>query len=142
MSAAAQGFFTLAMAGLVGNQTVIAADLQEGMLQKLGNKIRGTELDKRISLHKCEADRLGLEEKLDFALAFYMVHEVPEKICLFKEIFELLKPGARFLMVEPKLFHVSEMEFRNTVNNAITVGFAAYDGPGMPFSWSVILRKA
>jgi len=137
------GFFTVAMAGLVGESgRVIAADLQDGMLKRLANKIRGTQLEKRIRLHKCEEDRMGIPEKVDFALAFYMVHEVPDKMRFFKEIFDLLNPGSMFLAVEPKFFHVSEMEFKNTVNNAIAVGFTAVDGPKMPFSWSVILRKA
>ena len=40
------GYFTIDMAQMVGKTgRVIAADLQEGMLQKLKDKIHGTELE-------------------------------------------------------------------------------------------------
>ena len=137
------GFFTVALAELVGESgRVIAVDLQEGMLQKLGDKLRGTKLEKRITLHKCEEDRLNVKEQADFVLAFYMIHEVPDKTRILKEIFDLLNPDGRFLMVEPKMFHVSEKAFKNTVNSARSAGFEATEGPKVLFSWSAILRKA
>jgi len=43
---------------------VIAADLQEGMLQKLRKKIRGTELEERITLHKCEENKIAYRTML------------------------------------------------------------------------------
>ena len=136
------GFFTIALAGLVGESgRVIAVDLQEGMLQKLGKKIKGTELEKRITLHKCEADRINLSAQVDFALAFYMIHEVPDQERLFKDMLGLLKPGGRFLIVEPKLFHVSKKAFENTIDNAGAAGFDVNGGPGMLFSMSAILKK-
>jgi len=47
------GFFSVEIAKMIGKSgKVIAADLQEGMLQKLRNKIKGTEIEKRIKLHK------------------------------------------------------------------------------------------
>ncbi|NTV47311.1 MAG: class I SAM-dependent methyltransferase, partial [Chlorobiales bacterium] len=74
------GFFSTGMAQLVGKSgRVIAADLQEGMLQKIRDKISGTELEDRITLHKCEETRIGVSEPVDFVLLFYMVHEVPNK---------------------------------------------------------------
>ncbi len=53
---------------------VIAADMQEGMLQKVKEKITGTELEERILLHKCGKDNIGVSEAVDFVLLFYMVH--------------------------------------------------------------------
>jgi ubiquinone/menaquinone biosynthesis C-methylase UbiE len=65
------GFFSIDMAKMVGQSgRVIAADLQEGMLQKLRKKIHGTELEKRITLHKCDKNRIGLSEHVDFVLFF------------------------------------------------------------------------
>jgi len=99
----------------------IAADLQEGMLQKVGKKIAGTELEKRIKLHKSEETGIGVSEKVDFVLAFYMVHEVPDQGGLFKEIASLLKPGGRLLMVEPP-FHVSKAAFEGTIEKSAACG--------------------
>ena len=45
------GFFTVEMAKLLnGGGTVIAADLQEGMLEKVRQKIAGTALEQRVRL--------------------------------------------------------------------------------------------
>ena len=62
-------FFSLALAQMVGGSgRVIASDLQEGMLDKIGDKIRGTGLADRIILHKCEANRIGVSTPVDFVL--------------------------------------------------------------------------
>lgn len=124
------GFFSVEMAKMVGNPgKVIAADLQEGMLKKLKDKIKGTEIEKKIRLHKCQEDKIGISEKVDFALAFYMVHEVPDHKNLFKEIMSALKPNGKFLIVEPKYFHVSKREFEKMVKNAIDIGFKPVERP-------------
>ena len=58
------GYFSIALAGLVGRTgRVIAADLQDGMLRKLRNSIRGTELEERILLVKCESDTVNVSGK-------------------------------------------------------------------------------
>ena len=81
------GFFSVEMARMVGESgRVVSTDLQEGMLQKLKNKIQGTEIEKRIKLHKCEEDKIGVSENVDFILAFYMVHEVTDQKKFFGEI--------------------------------------------------------
>ena len=68
------------------NGKIYAVDLQEGMLEKLREKINGTELEERIILHKCEEDKIGLSEQVDFVLAFYMVHELTTPDVFFKEM--------------------------------------------------------
>ena len=78
------GFFSIDMAQMVGKSgRVIAADLQEGMLQKLRDKIQGTELEERVT----------------------MVHEVPNVEGFFSEVETILNPGGQVFMVEPP-FHV------------------------------------
>lgn len=37
-----------------------------------------------------------------------MIHEVPDKENLFKLLKNILNENGRFLIVEPKLFHVSK----------------------------------
>ena len=137
------GFFSVEMAKMVGsNGKVIAIDLQEGMLQKLFNKIKGTELEKRIKLSKCEQNKINVTEKVDFILTFYMVHEVPDKNSFFKQLHNTLSDKGLFLLVEPKLFHVSRKEFESTIKLAENNGFERYQGPSLFASWSAILKKA
>ena len=96
------GIFSIEMAQMVGNSgRVIASGLHEGMLEKLRDKIKGTELEKCITLHKCQENKIGVSDEIDFVLLFYTVHEVPNKEALFSEITTMLKPNGRVLIVEP-----------------------------------------
>jgi len=107
------GFFSIEMAKLLnGSGKVIAADLQDGMLSKLNRKITGTPLAQQIILHKCQDDQIGIHEKMDFILAFYMIHEVPDQVKLFGELKSILKPDGTIFIVEPK-FHVSNSAFES-----------------------------
>ena len=137
------GFFSIEMAKMVGaSGKVISADLQEGMLQKLGNKIRGTELEKRIKLVKCDNDKINVFERVDFILAFFMVHEVPDKNSFFSQLKDILNERGQLLLVEPKLFHVSREAFELTTKVAENNGFKVYQGPKLRFCWSAVLRIA
>ena len=135
------GFFSLDMAHMVGKSgRVIASDLQEGMLQKVKEKIKGTELEERIIVHKCEENKIGVSEPVDFVLLFYMVHEVPNKEDFFNEIRTILKPTVQVLIVEPP-FHVSKSAFEETIRKAEDVGFIIVERPKVLFSKAVILKK-
>jgi ubiquinone/menaquinone biosynthesis C-methylase UbiE len=136
------GFFSIDIARMVGKfGRVIAADLQEGMLQKLSKKIRGTELENRITLHKTEENKIGLSERIDFALAFYVVHEIPNQRKLFMELESILRPCGKVLFVEPS-FRVSKSAFAECIEKARNAGFDICEGPKMLFSKTAILTKS
>ncbi len=135
------GFFSIEMAQMVGDSgRIIASDLQEGMLRKVRDKIKGTELEKRIRLHKCEENKISVSEPVDFVLLFYMVHEIPNKKDFFCEIGTILNPNGQVLIVEPP-FHVSKAAFKETVRKARDAGFTDVEGPNVFFSKTVILKK-
>jgi len=135
------GFFSIDMAQMVGKSgRVIASDLQEGMLQKLKEKIQGTELEERITLHKCQKNRIGVLENVDFVLAFYMVHEVPNQEEFFNEIGAILKPNGQIFIVEPP-FHVSKKSFEETIRTARGAGFTPAERPKVLLSKTMILKK-
>jgi len=136
------GFFSIDMAKMVGKSgRVIASDLQEGMLQKLKDKIQGTELEERITLHKCEENKIGVSENVDFALSFYMVHEVPNQEEFLNEIGSILKPNGQVLIVEPP-FHVSKAAFEEFIRKARDVGFTPVERPKVLLSKTVILKRS
>ncbi len=135
------GFFSIDIANMVGmSGRVIASDLQEGMLQRIKDKIQGTKIEKCITLHKCGEKRIGLSENVDFILAFYMVHEIPDQEEFFNEIGSILKPGGKVFIVEPP-FHVSKAAFEKTIIKASNAGFEAVERPKVFFSKTVILKK-
>lgn len=134
------GFFSLAMAEMVGESgLVVAADVQEGMLEKLRRKIGESELATRIRLHRCNQDRIGWPEPVDFALAFYMVHEVPDQKAFFQELQGIIRSGGMLLVVEPPV-HVSRKAFRSCLDLAQSLGFVMDEGPRFMFSKSALLR--
>ena len=136
------GFFTVEIARMLDNSgKVIAADLQEGMLDKVRQKIKGTEFEKIIELHKCREEYVGLSEKVDFILAFYMIHEVSDKEKLFEELKSVLKPDGKIFIVEPKL-HVSKRSFENMIEKVKGIGFHVSAIPGFSLSRAAVLTKS
>jgi ubiquinone/menaquinone biosynthesis C-methylase UbiE len=136
------GFFTMEMAKMVGKSgRVIACDLQDGMLQKLRDKITGSELKGIITLHKCPVDRIGVTDPVDFVLIFYMLHEVPDQEKYLKEIAALLKPNGKILLVEPP-FQVSKSEFEATLNKAKAAHLAVVESPKVFMGRTAVLEKA
>jgi len=136
-----RGFASLGFARLVGEGgLVISADLQPQMLEMVKERTEKEGLADRIRLHLCEADRIGVEDKLDFALAFWMAHEVPDMRAFLGEIFALLKPGGRFFIAEPK-FHVSRRDLDRYLQEAQDIGFKISEKPRVRFSRAVVLVK-
>ena len=133
------GYFTAELARLAGERgRVIAADLQQKMLEKTAMKIRGTELERRIEIHLCQADRIGIPGKVDFVLAFWMVHEVPDQQRLFEELKSVLNPGGRIWIIEPK-FHVAEKSFEKMITRIESAGLNIIEKPKISLSRTVLI---
>ena len=136
------GFFTLPMAEMVGPEgRVVAVDLQAEMLEKLRLRAERAGLAARIRLHQCAADTIGQVEPADFALAFYMVHEVPDAEHFLREVHGVLKEGGRLLLVEPKA-HVSAAAFRKTEDVAGTIGLKPLSRPRVRLSRATLFARA
>jgi ubiquinone/menaquinone biosynthesis C-methylase UbiE len=135
------GYFSIDMAELTGETgKVIAVDLQTEMLAKVGEKAAAKNLAERIHLHQCDQNRIGLppETTADFILAFYMVHETQDPGDFLEQVKELLRPGGKFLLVEP-MFHVSKIQFENILESAKRTGFTQLDMPKRKGGRSVLL---
>lgn len=134
------GFFTRPLAELVGpSGRVVAADLQQGMLDRLRATIAGTPLAARIVLHRSQPDRIGLTQQFDFVLAFYALHELPDQQAFFVEVRYLLAPQGQVLVVEPPL-HVSRAAFEATLKTAQHAGLTLSERPRLRFNKAAILR--
>ena len=120
------GYMTLPMAGMVGDQgKVIAVDVQEKMLSKVKEIAQRKNISNIIDAVQCKQEDLMLskyKESIDFALMFMMVHEVSNKRKLFDDIEKAIKPGGLLMIAEP-VFHVSEQNFKQTIDMALSAGF-------------------
>jgi ubiquinone/menaquinone biosynthesis C-methylase UbiE len=136
---AGMGYFSIPLAELVGpSGRVIAIDIQLKMLSALVSRARKKGVSERIKTHLADPGAIGIHEKADFILAFWMVHEVSNRRQFFSEIRSLMKPGGQFLMVEP-IVHVSREKFLRTIETANELGFFVKDSPKIRISHSVLL---
>ncbi|ROL62543.1 class I SAM-dependent methyltransferase [Bacteroidetes/Chlorobi group bacterium ChocPot_Mid] len=134
------GFFTIPLAQLVGKKGhVVAADFQEKMLEIVEKKIQGTEIENRVRLHKCNEESTNLQDKFDFILAFYVVHETPDTEKFIEEMANLLKPEGKFLIVEPS-FEVKIQDFLKIITIAERANLRVINQPRMFFSRAVLLE--
>jgi Methylase involved in ubiquinone/menaquinone biosynthesis len=134
------GYFTIPLAEMVGDRgRVIAADIQQKMLSAIKKRAKQQDVEGRIILQLSSSDSLGVDIKVDFILAFWMVHEVPDKPLFLTQLCSLLKDDGRFLLVEPK-FHVTKRKFTASVRLALKAGFALDDSPQISLSKSALFR--
>ena len=135
------GYFTIPMARMAGEGArVIAVDIQGKMLAAIKKRAKQRGMEKRITLRLSSSASLGVEGKVDFILAFWMAHEVPDKLRFFAQLHSLLKDEGKFLMVEPK-FHVTKTQFAETLQIAQKAGFTPVENPHISLSMSVLLVK-
>ena len=131
---AGMGYFSIGMAKLVGEPgRVIAVDLQAKMLEILERRAKRAGVADRIRTRLCSSDRLGIEEPVDFVLTFWMVHEVRDRSRLMTQIRTCLKPGGRYLLVEPS-GHVPLHRFQAEIESASAAGFRLDDRPRVGLS--------
>jgi ubiquinone/menaquinone biosynthesis C-methylase UbiE len=135
------GYFSIPLARMVGpTGRVTAIDIQEKMLAGLRRRAGKEGVSEIIRTHRAVSDSLGEHPQADFVLAFWMVHEVPDQQAFLAQIFNLLKPGGRFLLVEPKI-HVTAEAFLKTVETAKGIGFVVKDKPKVRLSRGALLMR-
>lgn len=135
------GFNSLGLARLVGTEgRVVAVDLQPRMLTMTRECLRRAGMLAHAELIESTVDDLGIsgQPAFDFALAFWMAHEVSEPAAFFDQLRRALKPGAPLLVVEPKL-HVTSRSFEATVKAARGAGFQVKERPKIALSRAALL---
>jgi ubiquinone/menaquinone biosynthesis C-methylase UbiE len=136
------GYFTIPMARIVGPAGIVtAADLQPEMLGGVKRRAERKDLLSRIRIHQVGSSGLQFKGEFDFALAFWMIHEVPDQASMLGQIHGSLKPGGRFLLVEPK-GHVNQAAFNDTVALAEKAGFTTIRQPRIFVSRAVFMTSS
>jgi ubiquinone/menaquinone biosynthesis C-methylase UbiE len=139
------GFFTLDIARLVGpSGRVVAVDIQPKMLASLRRRAQKAGLSGRVETRLAAADTLGVEDlegKVDFVLAFAVVHELPDAGRFFTEAFRVMKSGCKLLLAEPS-GHISEALFERELELSQRAGFTLKEGPSLRGNHAAVLVKA
>ena len=138
------GFFSLPLAKLAGpGGKVICVDVQEKMLRVLQRRAESAGVADRIIARTCTSASLSLDdlsERIDFAIVFAVVHEVPDQAKFFAELARALKPGACCLVAEPK-GHVTAREFEASLGIAAKNGLEKAGELHVTGSRAVLLKK-
>lgn len=140
----AMGFFSLPMARMVGDSgRVICVDIQERMLTSLVKRARRKGLEDVIETRVATEESLelgDLEGAADLALATHVVHETAYPQSFLTQCRDVLRPGGKLLLLEPK-GHVSEEDFEATRQLALDVGFSDGDRSQIKKSLMLVLEK-
>jgi ubiquinone/menaquinone biosynthesis C-methylase UbiE len=138
------GFFTLELARRVGpTGRVIAVDVQPKMIKGLKRRAATANLAERIDGRVTRPDSMqldGLNSRIDFVLAFAVVHEMPEAAVFFAEAAATMKPEARMLLAEPR-GQVSEAEFNAELQMAKRAGLEVEARPPIRRTRTGLLQK-
>ncbi len=139
------GYFSLPLARMVGaSGEVVCVDVQKRMLDRLAQRASRAGLDERITMIQASDDSLRIDAysgRVDFTLAFAVVHEVPDQAGLMAQLHRAMKPGARLLFSEPA-GHVSQQDFARSVETAATAGFSVATQVNVKRAQSVLLTAA
>lgn len=140
----AMGFFSIPLAKMVGpDGRVVCVDVQAAMLEKLKARAAKAGVADRIDARLSADGSFGisdLEGRVDFALAFAVVHELKDAHAFFAAAFRSLKPGAKLLVAEP-MNHVSAEAFEATRGAALAAGFEALVPPRIGRSRALLVEK-
>ena len=135
------GFFARTAAQLVGpSGKVIAIDIQEGMLAMLRDRILGMPIEQRIHPHRCDSDHLGISDPLDLAYSFYVMHEVPDRARVIRELCALIKSGGTIFLMD-FVVTMSRSSFEELERLVLEEGFRTIDRPRHFLSRSVVCLK-
>lgn len=136
------GFFSIPLARLVGERgLVFAVDIQSGMLAKTRRRAARAGVLSRIRLVLADKSSLRLPARADFALVFWMAHEVDGVERFFGEIRAALEPGGSLLVVEPRA-HVNRRRFDEIVRAATSAGFEVREAVPVRLSRAVVLKPS
>ena len=135
------GHYTLGMAQLTGpSGQVFAADVQKKMLDKTMARAAKTGLKEIIRPLHCDVQGIGVPMEMDFVLASNSLHETPDPAATLAELFAVLKPGGRFLLMEPRA-HLKGEAFETEVTLAKKAGFVETERPTVTRQMCALFKK-
>jgi len=135
------GYFSVAMAKMVGPKgRIIAVDVQQRMLDLCRKRAYRAGVSDRIQTILTAGDDIRISGPVDFALAFWMVHEVKDIPRFFGQVAKALRPGGKMLYAEPRM-HVTQKRFEEIIAHAEMAGFSREAGPRVGLSRSALLLR-
>ena len=134
------GYFTFPIGRMVGKHGIVyAADIQNQMLLHIEKRII-KEKWKNIRTYLIK-DKIRINEKVDFVLMFWMLHEIKNIEIVIDNLKEILNQNGKILIVEP-IIHVTKKDFTNEIDIMIKNGFKIIKYPKINLSRSVLIEAS
>ena len=138
------GYFSLEMARMVGpDGHVVCVETEYDKIESLKLQAIDNGLAERIDARICSDSSLevdDLTDQIDFSLAFFVVHHAADIPALMAGTQNALKPGGKFLIVEPS-HHASASYCEAVESAAQRAGLSVIDHPKFIRTWAVLLIK-
>ena len=112
------------------------------MIESLEKRAAKAGLSDRIKTRVCSENSFEIDSfngKIDFALAFAVVHEVADPPVLFAQVHSALKSEGKLLIAEPK--GISKKSFATSIQTAKKSGFEIIDNLHICGIRAVLLKK-
>ena len=139
------GYFSLGMARMVGpDGQVVCVETEYEKIKSLKLQAADSGLAERIDPRICSDSDLAvadLTDQIDFSLAFFVIHHVADIPALMAGTKNALKPGGKFLIVEPS-HHASASYCKAVESAALQAGLSVIDHPKFIRTWAVLLIKS
>lgn len=138
------GYFTLPLARMAApTGCVYAVDIQPEMLKVLERKAARRGLASTIQTRLASTDHMNiddLEGRIDFTLAFAVVHEMPDPMSFFRQTAAALKPSGILFFAEPS-GHVKLNQFEQELDAARTASLEVVDRLKVKRCYAAVLTK-
>jgi len=135
------GRITIPLAKAVGpDGMVVAADLQDGMLQRVTAKAQSTGLS-NVTTRQLGIGHGKLESgTFDRAVAAAVIGEIPDRDAAIHELFRCLKPGGRLAVAE--LIFDPHFQTRSFIRQlALHAGFTEHAFYGKGFAYMLVFER-
>ncbi len=136
-----KGYFSIPMAKMVGKDgLVVSIDKQKKMLDGVRKRAVSAGVSEQIVTKLVTNGKITINNQVDFALSFWMLHEVPDKERFLQDVFDMIKVGGKYLIVEPKV-HVSHLAYLKSIGIARKIGFSTIEEPPIFMSRAHLMEK-
>lgn len=138
------GYFSLGMARMVGPEgLVVSVETEYVKIESLKLRVADCGLTERIDPRICSNVNLAIDDltdRVDFSLAFFVVHHAADIPALMTGVHKALKPGGKFLIVEP-IHHASASYCEAVESAAQQAGLSVIDHPKFIRTWAILVIK-
>ena len=138
------GYFSLGMARMVGpDGRVVCVETESGKVESMKLQAANSGFAKRIDPRICSDSSLEIDDltaQIDFSLAFFVVHHAADVPALMAGTHKALKPGGKFLIVEPS-HHASAYYCESVEIAAQQAGLSVIGHPKIIRTWAVLLTR-